>query len=131
MDMRRHYAAAGLVVVPVRPTLRACGMNVVLEAWAMSKGVIASETPGLRDYLEDGRTVRFVQPGDPVELRRAILELLDDTMETARLGANGRLLVEAELNLDAYVARVALEIESCLNERLAGCGGHARAPRFV
>lgn len=105
-QMRELYRAAALVVVAVKPTNRACGMNVVLEAWAMERAVIASRTVGLSSYIEDQKTGRFVAPGDVEGLRDAITELLSDTGAAARLGKNGRARVEHEHTLEHYLERI-------------------------
>jgi glycosyltransferase involved in cell wall biosynthesis len=106
LEMRALYRDADLVVVPVKPTLRACGMNVVLEAWAMGKAVIATRTAGLLDYIEDGREAVFVEPRDVEGLRAAIQSLLVQPETRRQLGEAGRQRVEADLNLDAYVQRI-------------------------
>lgn len=112
VEMRELYRSASLVVVPVLPTMRACGMNVVLEAWATGKGVVASRTEGMSAYLDDGETALLAEPGDAVDLRAKIVRLLNDPSEARRLGANGRARVEDELNLDRYLETVREAIES-------------------
>lgn len=106
-QMRELYRTTALVVVPVRPTQRACGMNVVLEAWAMERPVIATRTAGLVSYIEDGRTGVFVAPGDVQSLRLQIRRLLERPDEAVVLGAAGRANVCAHSNVDAYVRTVA------------------------
>jgi len=106
VQMRELYRAAAFVVVPVRPSLRACGMNVALEAWAMRKGVIATRTAGLLDYIVDGHNGLLVEPYHVLSLRRAIVRLLNDPDEARRLGRNGRTSVERHFSLDEYVACV-------------------------
>lgn len=112
VQMRELYRAADLVVMPVKPTARACGMNVVLEAWAMERPVIASRTVGLPDYIQAGETGRFVTPGNVDELRAAILDLLADPAEAARLAANGYQHVQTELNLDHFVENLGATLTS-------------------
>jgi glycosyltransferase involved in cell wall biosynthesis len=88
-QMRELYRAANLVVLPIKQTDRACGMNVVLEAWAMERPVIATRTMGLVDYIEDGRTGSFVEVGDVGGLRSRIVQMLGQPEEAQRLGRNG------------------------------------------
>lgn len=106
-QMRELYRRAALIVVSVRPTQRACGMNVVLEAWAMERPVIASRTDGLVSYIEDGRTGIFVSPGDSQAIRMQIGHLLERSEESCRLGTAGRVNVCEQSNLDSYVQTVA------------------------
>jgi len=105
-QMRELYRSAALVVVPIAPTLRACGMNVVLEAWAMGKAVIATRTVGLVDYIVDGETGVLVPPYDTTAMRSALTRVLDNDSVADKLGSAGRHVVETERNLDHYIARV-------------------------
>ena len=56
-------------------------------------------------------------PGDPSTLNEEIRRLLSHPEEAVRLGANGRKLVESQMNLDLYVQRMtgflnqAIEVE--------------------
>lgn len=106
-QVRDLYRWAEFVVVPIRPTLRACGMNVILEAWAMQKAVLASRTTGLQDYLEDGKTARFVDSLDAIGMRAAIEELLNDAPQRHVLATGGRQRVMDDLNIERYVERIA------------------------
>jgi glycosyltransferase involved in cell wall biosynthesis len=103
VQMRELYRSARFVVVPIKPTLRTCGITVVLESWAMEKGVIVSRTIGQLDYAEENETVLFAKPGDVEEMRTKIVYLLENPKEAERLGRNGRKRVEAELNLDHFM----------------------------
>jgi len=113
-QMRDLYRSALFVVVPVKPTLRTCGITVVLESWAMGKGVIASRTVGLLDYAENGETALFVRPGDVEDMRAKIGYLLEHPDEAARLGRNGRERVEADLNLDRFMDLIQQFLASAL-----------------
>ncbi len=106
LRMRDLYRSAAFVVVPVRPTLRACGMNVVLEGWAMRRAVLATRTVGLRDYLTEGVDGLFVEPCDSSSMRSGIERLLGDPGLAARLGQAGHQRVVDDLNVDRYVARI-------------------------
>ncbi|MFO0961046.1 MAG: glycosyltransferase family 4 protein [Isosphaeraceae bacterium] len=69
------------------PTGPACGVRLAL---AMSRGIpaVASDVPGLRHWIEPGETGRLVPPGNPGRLATALVDLLNDPDEAARLGAN-------------------------------------------
>ena len=106
-DLRALYAGARLVVVPLEAGCDyAAGVNAVLEAQAMRKPLIVTHTPGIADYVEDGRTARVVPAGDPAALRAGITGLLGDEAERARLAASARRVVEDGRNLDTYVQAV-------------------------
>ena len=113
-EMRELYRNAAFVVVPIRPTLRACGMNVVLEGWAMEKGVIVTRSIGQLDYGRDSETVLFVKPGDVEEMRTKIVHLLEHPEEAERLGRNGRQHVDTNLNVDRFIDIVQQSLMSVL-----------------
>jgi glycosyltransferase involved in cell wall biosynthesis len=140
LGLRQLYAAARFVVVPLLDVPNQAGITVILEAMAMGKAVIVSATRGQTDTVRDrrnhgyGRVARailpgfldapdvaedlkrlptgfYVQPGDPIELRKAITYLLAHPEVAAELGRNGRRVVEALMSLDAFVARIVRMIQ--------------------
>lgn len=52
--------------------------------------VVATDTPGLTDYLASGRAARTVPPGDPLAFAAAVREVLGETRLRDRLVATGR-----------------------------------------
>jgi glycosyltransferase involved in cell wall biosynthesis len=52
--------------------------SAVLDAHAMRIPVVATNTGGIPDVVEDGRTGLLVPPRDPERLSRAILRVLRD-----------------------------------------------------
>ena len=113
-ELRDIYARSLFVVVPLYETDFQAGTQVMYEAMAMGKAIVASRTTGQGDILEEGVTGLYVPPGDVTALRKALLYLLDNPDEAQRMGANAREAVEEKLNLDAYVNRVQ-EIVSQVN----------------
>ncbi len=105
-EMRTLYQLSSLVAVPVMPTLRACGMNVVLEAWSMQKAVIVTRTAGMTDYVYHDQTGLLVEPRDIEAMRKSIVSLLDQRQKRTILGDNGRKSVNERFNLDIYVDRI-------------------------
>ncbi len=63
---------------------------VLLEAMAAGRPVVASNIPGYRSVLTHGREGLLVQPGDPEGLADALIRLLEDPAERARMGACGQ-----------------------------------------
>jgi glycosyltransferase involved in cell wall biosynthesis len=55
----------------------------------------------------EGENGLYVSPGNPSILATEIRRLLSLPGEAARLGANGRKLIECQMNLDLYVQRMA------------------------
>lgn len=103
-DLRDLYATASVVVIPTRPNLHASGMTVALEALATARPVVVTDTPGMEQYVSEGRTGHLVRPEDPAELALALLRLLDDPAHAAELGRNGRIEVERRFTTQIMVA---------------------------
>lgn len=103
-DVADVLAALDLVVLPSHTE----GMsNALLEAMAMARPVVATAVSGNQDLLEDGATALLVAPGDPAALAAAILRLLENGEEAARLGGAARARVQEDFGLDRMVARYA------------------------
>lgn len=72
--LRQWYTWADVVAVSLVPNWHASGLTTVLEACAMGKPVVATDTGGLRDCLGAG-ALTLVPPADPEALRHAIQHL--------------------------------------------------------
>ena len=64
---------------------------VLLEAMASGRPVVASNIPGYRSVLTDGREGLLVEPGNPEALAAALIRLLRDPDLRARMAAQGEL----------------------------------------
>jgi glycosyltransferase involved in cell wall biosynthesis len=82
--------------------------NVIVEALAPARPIVATDCPhGPGEILDRGDYGRLVPPGDPEAFARAVLGLLDDPQEAARLGALGpgrATLFTAERAGEAYAS---------------------------
>lgn len=67
--------------------------QVVLEAMAMGKPIIAPRSGGPLEMIEEGTTGLFFEPGDPDSLAARLRDLLGDPTLRARLGQNARRAV--------------------------------------
>ena len=89
------------------------GFGIALvEASACGKPVIAGRSGGIGDAVKDGVTGLLVDPLDSDAVADAILKVLRDPAMAERLGANGRLWVETEMNW----ARAAEEFERAMEQ---------------
>ncbi len=79
-------------------------MTVALEALATARPVVVSDTPGMSQYVSEGRTGPPRAAGDAEQLGRAVLGLLDDPQRAAELGRNGRIEVERSFTTQIMVA---------------------------
>jgi glycosyltransferase involved in cell wall biosynthesis len=82
-DLLHH---ADLVVTPTVAPAYPSGQSVVLEAMAMGRATLTTDSPAMREYVDDGITGVLVAPRDPCELARSITELLADDQLRRSLG---------------------------------------------
>jgi glycosyltransferase involved in cell wall biosynthesis len=78
---------------------------------SMGLAVICTRTTGQTDTIIDGRTGRYVSPGDGPGLRVAIEELLADPSEALRLGTSARQHVVATADVRSYGQRIGHVLE--------------------
>ncbi len=105
----REYAAAHTVVVPSIEDHRGDrdGLpNVVLEALASGRAVVASDVGAVGSAVRDGRTGLLVPPGDPRALAEALRALACQPDLRTRLAREGRALVERRFELERCAARL-------------------------
>ena len=101
-DMAGLLAAADALVCPSR--IEPLG-NVVIEAWAQSRPVVAAAAAGPRWLIEPGRTGLLAAVDDAVALAAAIRELLADSALAKRLAEGGRRAFEARFTEAAVVGQ--------------------------
>jgi glycosyltransferase involved in cell wall biosynthesis len=100
-DMREVYARAHAVCLP---SWREGLPQALLEGAACGLPLIASDAPGCRLAVTDGRTGLLVPPRDPAALAEAIARLAGDPQLCRRLGEAGRLRAIAEFSLERITA---------------------------
>ena len=104
--------SAAVLVVPLRAgVIRTAGLETFLTGMALGKLIITTDSPGIRDYVDDRRTGLIVPPGDAGAMTEAIAWAVDEANadEVARIAAAGRESARRDFSPDAYVARL-LEI---------------------
>jgi glycosyl transferase family 1 len=83
--------AAAVVVVPLQARGdRSSGQTTYVNAMARGKAIVVTDTPGVRDYIQDGDTGLIVAPGDATAMAQAVRRLLEDPAERARIGRRAR-----------------------------------------
>ena len=103
------YAGANVVVVP---SVQDAGgdrdglPNVVLEAMASARPVVASEMAAIPAAVRDGDTGLLVPPGDPQALRAALERLASDPALRAGMGVAARRRVERDFELGRCTRRL-------------------------
>lgn len=108
-DMAAFYRACDIICVPSRS--EAAG-RAAIEPMAIGTPVIGTDVGGLAETLDYGRAGMLVPYGDVPALNAALLRLLDDPTERARLAAAGRARAEAEHHEDLYCDRILRIIDS-------------------
>lgn len=71
-DYMKLLQKCGLVVVTLKKLVKSTGQVVFLEAMALGKPVVVTETTGSVDYIENGVTGTLVPPANPCALRAVI-----------------------------------------------------------
>jgi glycosyltransferase involved in cell wall biosynthesis len=114
LELRELYRRSRFVVIPLIPSDTDNGITTALEAFAMGRAVICTDTPGQVGVLEDGVNCLRVPPRDAVALRAAIDRLWADPALCHQLGAAGRALVERNHTIAQWVTAVRTVAEDAL-----------------
>lgn len=104
--LRELYRQSTVVVVATNQNLHASGMTVALEAGATGRPVVASNTPGMDDYVMDSATGSLVPPKDPGSMAQKIIELLNDRDQAAKYGLGARRHVEMSHTSENMVSQL-------------------------
>lgn len=91
--------------------------TVYLEAMAAARPVVCASDGGITDVLQDEVHGLLVPPRNPEAAAQALVRLLRSPELRARLGGNGRRLVESSLTWDAVAARYRQVFEQVVAER--------------
>jgi glycosyltransferase involved in cell wall biosynthesis len=106
-ELRRDYAESRFVVAPLRAVPYAAGVTSIVEAMASGKAVIATASPGVAEYVEDGVSGFVVPPGDPAALRAAIARLWESPALCEAMGRRNREWVLRHATIEGYTRQVA------------------------
>jgi glycosyltransferase involved in cell wall biosynthesis len=118
--MPEVYQSAKFVVLPIERTYQySAGTTVALEAHAAGKAIVATNTPGMRDFVVNGVTGFLVPVGDTTGMRDAIARLWHDPKLAVEMGQAGRAHVEAKFDPAVVDARIRQAyVEACEEHRL-------------
>ena len=91
--LARQVEGARFAILPLPERNQSLGQLSILYLMAMGKAVIAGRVIGIADYLEQGVTGLFYEPGDPASLTACIEQMLDDPDGVVRMGRAARQAV--------------------------------------
>jgi len=103
-DVAAIMAASDVFVMP---SLGEGLSNVLLEAMALARPVVATRVGGTPEVVRDGETGWLVPPREPAALAAAVLQVLRDPGLAARVGAQGRDLVADRFSAASVAAQMA------------------------
>lgn len=101
-DVPALFAACDIAVCPSRHEPLG---NVILEAWAHRRPVVAAASAGPAALIHSGQTGLLVPADDVASLAGALRRLIDDLSLRSRLAEAGRAAYDASFTEDAVVRR--------------------------
>ena len=107
---------AALDVVVVSSRYEGC-CNVILEAMAMAKPVVATAVGGTPELIVPGETGWLVPPGDPPSLARAVGEVLRQPQQARLMGHWARQRAETHFSLPRMVEQTTALYHALLQSR--------------
>jgi glycosyltransferase involved in cell wall biosynthesis len=119
-DYLRELAGARLVIVPLSVEDVSAGQMVLLQAMALGKPIIVTETATTREYVTNYENGILVPRGDEAKLCEAVRLLLGDAELSATLGANAKMTYDQCYSIQSE-ARYLL---ACLEGVVGRAGEH-------
>ncbi|HHX59015.1 MAG TPA: glycosyltransferase family 4 protein, partial [Candidatus Moranbacteria bacterium] len=92
--------------------------NVVLEAMAMKKPVIANAHGGCMEIVKDGTTGYLVEPNNAALMTKKLASLIKDPEKRKKMGLEGRRKVEEEFTLDKNKEAIVSLYKEILGEEI-------------
>jgi glycosyltransferase involved in cell wall biosynthesis len=106
-----YLAASDVIVLPYARTFQS---GVLLAAYAAGKPVVVTDTGGLGEAVEQGKSGVVVSPRDPKALAEGIISVLSDPKLRSAMGERARVLARTVYSWDAIAARTTELYESVL-----------------
>jgi glycosyltransferase involved in cell wall biosynthesis len=121
-DMRSFYAACDIVTLPSQS--EGCP-NVVLEAMAMRRPIVAADTPATAEVLRHERDGLLYPVGDVGEFTAAVKRLVDWPALRDQLAAAARARVVREFDARPRAVNLAAVLRAVVRHRRAEAGAAA------
>jgi len=87
-------ANADMMVLPLKHAKVPCGHVTAVMAMHLGCPIVATNSVGLHDYLEHGRTAHLVEPADPKALAEGILALWENAKSATALGQSAQAFAQ-------------------------------------
>jgi glycosyltransferase involved in cell wall biosynthesis len=94
--------------------------NVLLEAMAEARPVVASRIEGVDEVVVDGETGILFEPGDAQALSEALFKLIRDKKCAEEMGRAGRARVREKFSIDKTVSDTMEIYQNLLTEYMDG-----------
>ena len=136
MELKKQVIDAGLeesfiffgFSADIFPALKGCDLfvlssilegmpNVVMEAMAMQKPVVATDVNGVRELMVDGKTGIIVPSKEPQALATAIDKIIDNPDMLAEFGKAGYERVTREFTMSAMTSNLEGYLQQKLQEK--------------
>ncbi len=91
-DVRPYIAAASVVILPSWREGLSCSL---MEAMSMGRPIVASDVPGCRELIEEGKNGFLVPPKNVLALANALEKFIINTKLLNPMGAHSRHLAES------------------------------------
>jgi glycosyltransferase involved in cell wall biosynthesis len=121
-DVSNHIARSLFVVIP--SIWYENLPNVVLEAFAMGRPVVASRLGSLIETIRDGETGLLFEAGDPEDLAMKMDELLARPEWAANLGMTAFRYAVQEHSVERHIRSLGEIFKRVTAERMHGAAGH-------
>jgi glycosyltransferase involved in cell wall biosynthesis len=106
-ELIERYRNARFVAVPLEATTHSgAGISAILEASAMGKAVIGTDTGGMHTFVKDGETGILVPPNDVQAWQNAICTLWTQPQLAHEMGLAGRRYMESRFNPHVIAAAI-------------------------
>lgn len=106
-ELRDLYATSAVVAVPLYENDFQAGVTTLLEAMAMGKPVIVTQTTGQTDVVVNDENGITVAPGDVNGWVDALTRLQSDAVLRDRLGKAAQTWIQENATLDTWVRNIA------------------------
>jgi glycosyltransferase involved in cell wall biosynthesis len=115
-DIPRIMNLLDIAVLPSSTHLEGLS-RVIIEAMASSKPVIATNSGGNPEAVEDGTTGILVPPEDSSSLAESILDLIKDETKRNRMGKAGRERAEKLFSIEKNISQIEKVYEELLCQK--------------